>query len=155
MPANIIETFYDAFSKRDWKTMQNCYHPEATFSDSVFVNLNAQEVKAMWQMLVSSAKDIEIVYKDVQINGSDASANWIATYTFSVTKRKVVNDILANFELKDGLIYRHRDHFGFYKWASKAFGMTGILLGWTPFFKNKIRKVSREKLQAFMQKTSS
>lgn len=132
--------------------MQQCYHADATFSDEVFINLNAAQAKVMWQMLISAGKDLQLVYKNVELNGETASANWIATYTFSLTKRKVVNDIQAVFELKDGLIYRHRDHFNFYKWSRMAFGIKGILLGWLPFFRKKIQQVSMQKLEAFMKK---
>ena len=149
---NIIETFYTAFQQKDYKTMQQCYHPEAIFSDEVFVNLNATQLKAMWQMLIASGKDLTLVFKNVTTTVHAASANWIATYTFSLTKRKVVNDIKARFELKDGLIYRHLDRFNFYKWSSMAFGAKGALLGWLPFFRKKIQQVSMEKLTAFMGK---
>jgi limonene-1,2-epoxide hydrolase len=148
---NIIETFYHAFQQKDYKTMQQCYHADAIFTDEVFVNLNAAQVKAMWQMLIGAGKDLQLVYKNVEMNGETALANWIATYTFSLTKRKVVNDIQAVFELKDGLIYRHRDHFNFYKWSRMAFGAKGILLGWLPFFRKKIQQVSAQKLEAFMK----
>ncbi|MES2777076.1 MAG: nuclear transport factor 2 family protein [Bacteroidota bacterium] len=148
---NIIDTFYRAFQQKDYKTMQQCYHPDATFTDEVFVNLDAEQVKAMWQMLLSSGGDLELVYKNVEVSGETASANWIATYSFSLTKRKVVNNIQAQFQLKDGLIYRHRDHFDFYKWARMAFGFKGALLGWTSFFRNKIREVVGGRLRAFMK----
>ena len=149
---NIIEKFYTAFRQKDFGTMQSCYHPEAIFTDEVFVNLNAAQVKAMWEMLIKSAKDMELIFKNVQVNGNTASANWIATYTFSLTGRKVINDIQASFELKDGLIYRHRDRFNFYTWAKMAFGSKGVLLGWLPFFRKKLQQVTREKLEGFMSK---
>ena len=132
--------------------MQDCYHPEARFTDEVFVNLDAPEVKAMWQMLISSAKDLEVVYKNVELSGNTGSANWIATYTFTSTQNKVINNIEAMFEFRDGLIYRHRDSFHFYKWAGMAFGAKGIVMGWLPFFRKKIQAVSRQKLGAFMSR---
>ncbi len=131
--------------------MQQCYHADAAFTDEVFVNLNAAQVKAMWQMLIGAGKDLQLIYKNVEMNGNTASANWIATYTFSLTKRKVVNDIEAVFELKEGLIYRHRDRFNFYNWSRIAFGAKGVLLGWLPFFRKKIQQVSMQKLNAFMK----
>ena len=54
----LITTFYSAFQKKDYKTMQNCYADNATFSDPVFVNLNATEVKAMWEMLCIRGTDL-------------------------------------------------------------------------------------------------
>lgn len=148
---NIIEKFYSAFQLKDYKTMQQCYHADAVFTDEVFVNLSSYEAKAMWQMLITAGKDMQLVFINIEITGDTASANWIATYTFSLTKQKVVNDIQATFQLKDGLIFRHRDHFNFYKWSRMAFGTKGILLGWLPFFRKKIQEVSRQKLSDFMK----
>ncbi len=47
----LIIKFYTAFQQRDYKTMQDCYHEEAVFLDPVFEDLNATEVKYMWEML--------------------------------------------------------------------------------------------------------
>ncbi len=33
--------------------MNSVYHPEVTFYDPVFENLDAAQVKAMWEMLTS------------------------------------------------------------------------------------------------------
>jgi ketosteroid isomerase-like protein len=46
-PAEIIEQFYTAFAKQDAEAMLACYHPEVTFSDPVFVDLDAREAGGM------------------------------------------------------------------------------------------------------------
>ena len=69
---------------------------------------------------------------------------------FSVTGKKVVNHIKANFEFENGKIIKHNDHFNFYTWAKQALGFTGVLLGWTPFLKNKIRSTAANNLKALM-----
>ncbi len=51
--AQIIEAFYTAFQRKDYKAMQGMYSDTATFSDSVFKDLNAQQVRAMWEMLIN------------------------------------------------------------------------------------------------------
>jgi ketosteroid isomerase-like protein len=45
----LISNFYTAFQNKDYKTMQAAYTDTATFSDPVFENLNAAEVRAMWK----------------------------------------------------------------------------------------------------------
>ena len=54
--------------------MQNCYANKATFSDPVFHNLNAEQVRAMWEMLCLRDKDLEIEFKDVKANQTEGSA---------------------------------------------------------------------------------
>lgn len=136
----LISTFFKAFQNKDYKTMQNCYAENALFSDEVFINLNVLEVRAMWEMFCRNGKDLQIEFSKIQADDDMVSTEWTATYTFSKTNRKVVNHIKSKFNLADGKIISHTDHFNFYNWASQALGLPGILLGWTPLLKNKIRR---------------
>ncbi len=151
---SLITKFYTAFQNKDFRVMQECYSPDAIFSDSVFLNLNSLEVKAMWHMLSIGAKDLELKLDSVRGSDLEASCNWTAVYTFSLTKKKVVNRIHAEFELKDGKISRHHDHFSFYKWARQAFGFSGLLLGWTLYMRQKVRSASRKRLDDFISQHS-
>ena len=56
----IIRDFYTAFNRKDYAAMQALYHPQATFYDPVFQQLDAAEVKAMWQMLLTSSRDLAV-----------------------------------------------------------------------------------------------
>lgn len=149
----LIKSFYTAFQQRDFKTMQNCYSDEAVFSDPVFTNLNAQEVKAMWEMLCTKGKDLKLTFSNITANDIEGSANWEATYTFTATGKKVVNRIHSKFVFKDRRIASHVDTFDFYKWARQALGLKGWLLGWTPFMQNKVQSVAKSNLKRFMAKT--
>lgn len=147
----LIHRFYTAFQQRDFATMQSCYADNATFSDPAFVNLNAAEVRAMWQMLLTRGKDLQMEYKNVSTKGNEGSAEWIATYTFSQTKRKVTNHIKANFVFENGKIIQHKDHFDFYIWSRQALGFTGLLLGHTAFLRKKVQAGARKSLLEFLQ----
>ena len=68
----------------------------------------------------------------IEATDTAGKAHWVATYTFSGTGRKVVNDIQASFVFKVGKIVRHKDVFDLYLWARHALGLKGVLLGWTP-----------------------
>ena len=107
----------------------------------------------MWEMLIKKGKDLQLVFSNIRANEKNGNADWIATYSFSKTKNRVVNHIHANFTFKEGKIFTHTDTFNFYKWAAQAFGTTGILLGWTPFFKNKVRKEAMNNLAKFIRGT--
>lgn len=146
----LITNFYIAFQQKDYATMQACYADNTTFSDEVFVNLNAGQVKAMWEMLIKSGKDLKLEFKNVTTSEKTGSAEWIATYTFSATGKKVVNHIYASFEFENGKISKHNDRFSFYKWSRQALGLVGLLLGWTDFLKQKIRKKAINNLTRFV-----
>ncbi len=146
----VIDKFYQAFQQRDWKIMQACYHPEVTFSDPAFPDLNYQEVKAMWHMLCENAQDFSLEYSDIRQTGNKATCRWEARYTFSRSGRKVHNLIQAQVEFKDGLIARHHDVFNFWRWSQMALGFSGLLLGWSSFLKRKVQSMARKSLLKFM-----
>lgn len=148
----LIHQFYTAFQQKDVKTMQHSYHEAAVFNDAVFVNLDARQVRAMWQMLLSRSGDMKMNFGGIEERGNKVTAHWEAHYTFTATGKKVVNEIDAEFEIKDGKIIRHTDTFNFYKWARQAFGSSGWLLGWTNVFKEKVRHTAKKKLLEYMQK---
>lgn len=154
MPNNkkLIETFYTAFKNKDYKTMQNCYSDNATFNDEVFVNLNAKQVRGMWEMLVKRGTDLELSFSNIQVSESIGSADWVASYTITVTKRKVVNKITANFIFENGQIVKHVDQFLFYNWAKQALGVVGLLFGRTAFLKTKVQKMAKKNLEDFIYK---
>ena len=148
----LITSFYSSFKKKDYQGMQHCYADNAVFNDEAFKNLNAKEVKAMWEMLCKNGKDLKLAFGNISETATGASAGWTASYLFSRTGKMVVNNVKAEFEIENGKIIRHTDTFDFYVWAKQAFGLTGFLLGGTPYFKNKVQKTARENLAAFMAK---
>ena len=80
----VIQRFYNAFQKLDYKTMQNCYTDDAVFSDPVFGLLQGPEIKAMWKMLCKNAANFSLTYSDIQLLDEEyATCQWVATYTFS------------------------------------------------------------------------
>lgn len=150
----LIENFYTSFQQLDWNGMNENYHEEVFFWDPVFENLDAKRVKAMWQMLCEQATDFSLDFRDVKAGAEYGKCNWIATYTFSKTGRMVINDVKSQFKFHDGKIIEHMDDFSLYRWSRQALGTPGLLLGWSPFIQNKIRKTARESLKKFMAKST-
>ncbi|MEO1257907.1 MAG: nuclear transport factor 2 family protein [Bacteroidota bacterium] len=149
----VIEQFYTAFQNGDVEKMIACYHTKIVFEDPAFGVLKGAEAGSMWRMLIERGKgNIDISYSDVQADEQNGSAHWEAKYPFSKTGRKVHNKIDASFQFKDGKIIQHTDKFDLWKWSSMALGMSGTLLGWTPFMRNKIKQLSRGLLKKYMEK---
>jgi len=155
MTANelLINHFYSAFQNKDYAAMQACYADDATFTDAAFGDLNAEQVRAMWEMLCKNGKELKLTFGNIRSDETVVSAEWTAVYLFSKTGKMVTNNVKAEFVIKDSLIVSHRDHFDFYNWAKQAFGLTGVLIGWTGFFKNKVQSTAKGSLQAFMHKS--
>jgi hypothetical protein len=47
--------------------------------------------------------------------------------------------INSRFTLKDGLIHTQHDRFSMWKWSRQALGLQGLILGWTPHVRDKVR----------------
>lgn len=149
-----IKKLYTALQNLDAETMLSCYHPEATFEDPVFQLSSKEEIDAMWGMLCSGARQFELDFEVLDVDENSVSARVEASYLFSLTSRKVHNNIEAKFRFKDGLIIRHHDHFSFYRWSRQAFGASGMLLGWLPFFQKQVQDRARQNLKKFQSRRS-
>ena len=132
--------------------MNSCYSDDIVFNDPVFGLLRGDEARMMWEMLCKNAKDFSLTFSNIRLLDEEyANCDWVASYTFSKTGRKVVNRIRAYMKLKDGKIIEHSDAFRLSKWAAQALGFKGALLGWTGFMKRKIRQNARKSLIRFIE----
>lgn len=147
----VLHRFHSALSRKDWATMATCYADDARFSDPIFPDLDAVEVRAMWMMLLSSGTDLRFTFTVEQESATEGRCVCEAIYTFGKSGRPVHNIIHSSFELRDGLIFRQRDRFNFWRWSRQALGTTGWLLGWTPILRNKVRKVMAKRLASAMR----
>lgn len=148
--ALLIARFYEAFQRRDAATMAACYHRDVHFSDPVFPDLRGPQAGAMWAMLCARGTDLRVEPSGIRADDARGAAHWDARYTFSGSGRKVHNAIDATFEFRDGLIVRHIDRFDFWRWARQALGPTGLLLGWTPFLRGKVRAQAARSLAGWI-----
>jgi ketosteroid isomerase-like protein len=146
----LIEKFYTAFANKDAAVMASCYADDVEFEDPAFGKLKGSEAVAMWTMLVSRSKDLHITFSDISANSGRGHAMWIATYTFTRTGRKVINQIHASFEFANGKIVKHKDFFDLNAWLKMAFGWKGFLFAHVSFLKNKFKQQVRKTLTDYM-----
>ena len=155
MDANeqLIGHFYEAFNRRDAAAMNACYSDDIVFYDPVFELLEHGRAKDMWEMLCKNARDLSISYGNVKNLGDDYyTCDWVATYTFSQTGRKVVNNVKAHMKIQDRKITEHSDAFSLHKWSAQALGFSGWLLGWNSFFRRKIKNKAKRNLMNYVER---
>jgi ketosteroid isomerase-like protein len=146
----LITRFYSAFQRRDYKTMQDCYADKVIFYDPVFEDLIDEEVKLMWEMLCKRANDLSIEFNQAKADEEYGTCNWVASYTFTKTNRKVVNTIKAHMRFRDGKIIEHSDQFKLSHWCRQALGLRGVLFGSTAWFQTKVRKSAQQSLYDYI-----
>ena len=147
-----IERLYAAFAALDSAAMQACYAEGATFDDEAFSLRGREQIGGMWRMLCEAVRAKGMAQWKLELSAvTDRSAHWEPTYLFTATGRLVHNVIDAEFEFDAaGLITRHRDRFDFWRWARQALGVPGLLLGWTPFLRAKVRAQAAVNLKRFL-----
>lgn len=151
----LIGAFYTAFQNRDYEAMQKCYSDDATFSDEVFKDLNAEQVRKMWEMLIEKGCDLQITFEKVEAGEKTGSAEWTAVYTFSKTGRKVSNHIRSSFLFQDGKILQHTDRFNLRKWLKQAFGPIAAIPFMTAVLKSRVQKSAKKNLFDYMNQRRS
>jgi hypothetical protein len=147
-----IEKLYAAFAALDAETMAACYAPDAVFDDEAFSLKGRRQVGGMWAMLCDAVKTKGRDVWRIEVSAiTERSAHWEASYRFSATGRMVRNVIDAEFEFDPaGLITRQRDRFDFWRWARQALGAPGLLLGWSPMLRAKVRAQAAKNLDRFL-----
>jgi hypothetical protein len=148
----LIEKFFTAFKNLDASTMNTCYSIDIAFYDPMFELLRGDEARAMWTMLCKNAKNFSLEFDSIKnLEEGYYTCNWQASYDFSKTGRRVVNNIKAHLKIENGLITEHSDAWSLHKWSQQALGFSGWLLGWNSFFRRKMQNEARKNLLAFMK----
>jgi ketosteroid isomerase-like protein len=153
--AQLIERLYGALDAADGDAMAALYASDATFRDPAFGDLDGDGVRAMWRMLCSQAKDLDVTVSDVRADDAGGSANWVATYTFTATGRPVENRVSASFRFRDGKIADHRDEFSIWRWSRQALGPAALVLGSNPVGAALIRRQARGRLEEWRRRGGS
>lgn len=153
----MIHAFFHAFARGDADGLGRCYHPDVSFGDPVFLEIEGRErVVGMWRMMLERSHGVEVSARDIEAGKHSGTAHWTARYVFAPTGRRVVNEIEALFRFEEGLIVRHHDEFDFRHWSKMAIGRpTGVLLGWTPMLRRRLRDQARDRLEDYLRSNSS
>ena len=149
-PKKLLEDFYSAFKAGDAEKMASLYHDDIVFEDPAFGELKGESARNMWRMLLSRADgELNISFHVIRADATGGEVKWEAKYKFGATGRNVHNKIHARIKFQGDKIIDHRDKFNFWKWSRMALGTTGFFLGWTGFFRKKLRAVLHKALDKF------
>lgn len=145
-----VRRLYEGLDRHNGEMMAGCYADGATFSDPVFPELHGDQARDMWRMLTSRATDLAVELPEAKADDEAGAARWIATYTFGATGRKVTNRVRSDFRFDErGLIVEQRDDFPFWTWSRQALGLPGLVLGWSPMLRSKVRASAAAELARF------
>lgn len=151
----LIKRFYTSFQQLNAAGMNACYSDDIAFFDPMFELLRGDAVRAMWEMLCANAKDFSLQFDSIKdLDDGYYNCNWVASYTFSKTGRRVVNHGKAYMKIENGLITEHSDGWSLHKWSGQAIGITGKLFGAFGFFRRRLKNNAKRNLMAYIQRTT-
>jgi hypothetical protein len=129
--AALIQTFYNAFNRRDATSMVDCYDPNIAFTDPIFLTMYGKRVAAMWSMLTGQAPDLMVQSSVIWAGRDHGHAHWDAqyTYVFLGLDNPVSNHVEATFDLSNGLITTHHDNYDLDAWMNQALAPLGTDVG--------------------------
>ena len=104
----------------------------------------------MWEMLCERVTDLSIEFKNVQADDEYGTCDWKASYTFTKTGRKVINNVRAHMRFKDGTIIEHTDQFKLSSWCKQALGWSGSLFGSMSWLQRKVRRSAQKNLYDYI-----
>lgn len=152
----IINRFYEGLQNLDARQMNACYSDNIAFFDPMFELLHGDAAKAMWRMLCKNAKDFSLEFGNIHDLGDDYyTCEWTASYTFSKTRRRVINKAKAHMKIENGQITEHSDAWSLAKWSEQAIGLSGKLFGWFGMYRRRLKNEARQNLLAFIEKEQS
>lgn len=145
----ILKQFYHNFKYKKTNEMLSAYADNVQFSDPAFGELQGEEAKAMWRMLLERDNNsFKMNFCDIEADKKGGTVTWEAEYRYG--KNPVFNRIESRIEIENGKIVKQEDKFSLQRWASMALGAKGMALGLTPFLKPQVRKMSRKSLQKYL-----
>lgn len=149
----VVRAFFVAYQQHDYERMRALLSDEVRFADFAF-NIHGQDVFAMWQLFclaTDSRAPVEVRWvKIIRASGRAVTADYRVAYLYGEEKRPVDYVIRAYFTVENGKIVEHRDRGSIFIWAWQALGPLPALTSWMPFFREKVRKEARKKLDDFI-----
>lgn len=163
LTSQTLHRFFTALAVRDTQGMLNCYAHGVQFEDPVFKLSGEREIMGMWALLFGhegssgehkgkgqrdESNVWTVVFDTVKTRHNHGSVRWEATFRYAPTGRVVHNGVYSQFHFdEDGLILSQRDNFDFWRWARQAYGLVGMMMGWTPLMWDHAREQAEVSLQ--------
>lgn len=147
----VVEKFYEAFSRRNAAIMNSCYAEDIVYSNPVYGLLQGQEVHCMWELFCKEVHHFSLTFGTItEIDEEYITCNWTAKYNDIVTGRQIIKKAKAFMRINKGIIVEHSDAFNINTWMTQHFGWKGYLFGWTYYMKRSVFKKARKRLKTYM-----
>lgn len=144
--SELIDSFFKAFSERDFNTMKSLSKSSIVYYDPLYGYLNDGDVFMMWDDRYGK-NGFTLMYHDVKDEGDDY-------YTVKVEvvysrKKTITQQMKAYIKIENGLIAEYSHGFSVHQLCKQEYGLMGNLLGWNRLVQQRIKNDARRELLAY------
>jgi len=144
--SKLIETFFKAFSERDFNTMKSLAKSSIVYYDPLYGYLNEEDVFLMWESRYGK-KDFTLNYHDIKDEGDGYFTVKIEVAYFH--KKMIHQQMKAYFKIENGFIAEYSHGFSVHQLCKQEYGLLGNLLGWNRLIQHRIKNDARRELLAY------
>jgi hypothetical protein len=103
----LIEALFTVLHDAKPSSVAVCYAVDASFKDIAFWLDGRDSIRQIWRFVRN--REVKVSFDLISADDRGGNGHWIASYTFTETVRKIVNDIMSTFIFRDDLILNHLD----------------------------------------------
>ena len=144
--SNLIDSFFKAFSERDFNTMKSLTKSSIVYYDPLYGYLNDEDVILMWESRYGQ-KDFTLNYHDLKDEGDGYFTLKIDVTYFR--KKMIRQPMKAYFKIENGFIAEYSHGFSVHQLCKQEYGLIGNLLGWNRLIQQRIKNDARRELLAY------
>ena len=144
--SKLIDSFFKAFSERDFNTMKSLAKSSIVYYDPLYGYLNEEDVFLMWESRYSQ-KDFTLNYRDIKDEGDGYFT--LKIEVDYVHKKIIHQEMKAYFKIENGFIAEYSHGFSVHQLCKQEYGLIGNLLGWNRLIQQRIKNDARRELLAY------
>ena len=142
----LIDSFFNAFSQRDYNTMKSLAKSTLVYYDPLYGYLNDGDVFLMWESRYGQ-KDFSLTYTCIKDEGDGYFTVKIEVVYFN--KKTITQQIKAFIRVENDLISECSHAFSVHQLCKQEYGLLGHLLGWNRLIQQRIKNDARRELLAY------
>lgn len=150
--SQVVERFYNAFSKLDYSEMTALLSQNIIYQDPIFGMLEGEPVFSLWQMKCKRLREFSFSYTNIEeLDAEYIRCDWKISFFHRPTGDVVTMPGKAYMKIIDGKITEHSDAYKISDWLSVTQGWKGKFFGWMGFMQRKEQNTYRSLLERYIR----
>ncbi len=143
----LVKDYYQALNNGDYKKLSKLYHKKASYNDPIF-SFQGKEILALWYTSTRPEMNMKAVIHAIEEEKDVVKTEWTVSYTIPTLKKRISLNEIGVFRFEENKIIAHSDDYSFYDWCKQAFGLIGVVFGWSNWLKQKVQRQARKSVLA-------